>query len=695
MKKVLHLALALTTFLLCNGKISAQSTLILQPDRGAGKDAMIQWRTNTAYADSNYGYLPSYEAVAWTWSGAQGVVRSLLQFDLSLIPSNAIITDARLSLYNDPTCSENNGEHSSLTGSNVSALQRITTSWDENTVTWNNQPSTTNQNQVTLPQSTSIHEDYLNIDVLNILNDMLQNPSSSFGFMFQLQTEQYYRCMLFASSDHSDCNKHPKLVITYTAPPTTDFFITIKPDSSTGKDAMIQTRMNSTFADTNYGWLPSYEAVAWTWSGNSGVVRSLLDFDLSVIPSNAVVTDARLTLYNDPTSGENNGEHSSLSGSNVSVLQRITSPWIEHSVTWNNQPGTTTQNEVILPQSNSPHQDYSNINVTAIVNDMLQTPSSSYGFMLKLQTEQYYRSMIFASSDHIECNLHPKLEIHYTVPDICVTLKIHSTGEDARIDDYQPGVNFPNEIEYYSGAWTIFGTNTIWRNLFKFDLSAIPVNATIQSAGLSLHYATINTYGNALHSSLTNSNESVVQRIITPWTENSVTWNNQPSSTTQDQVILPQSTSGTQDYLNMDVKDMVIQMLPPSMNYGFMLKLTNETPYAQMLFASGDNPDDNKIPELKICYTISTGLSEQHQPLNSFIIYPNPSGSIFNIAFNDLNEFTHLEIVNYMGQKVFEQGILQSHKSPLQINFNNVSQGIYFITLSNPHNRITKKLVVD
>ena len=54
-------------------------------------------------------------------------------------------------------------------------------------------------------------------------------------------------------------------------------------------------------------------------------------------------------------------------------------------------------------------------------------------------------------------------------------------------------VNYPDEIEYHSAAWTITGTPVIWRNLFKFDLSCIPANAAIQSAHVSLFYADTNS----------------------------------------------------------------------------------------------------------------------------------------------------------------------------------------------------------
>ncbi|MCX6897031.1 MAG: DNRLRE domain-containing protein, partial [Verrucomicrobia bacterium] len=256
----------------------AQTTLTLQPDAGAGKDALIQERTtDLSVANGNFPNETSFEAVAWTWSGDPGAIRCLLQFDLSSIPSNAVITDARLSLYNNPASTECGGQSLSLSGSNAAVLQRITGTWNETTVTWNNQPATTNVNEVSLLQSVNPNQDYVNLDVTAMLSDMVQNPSSSFGFMIKLLNENYYRSMIFASSDYSDCTKHPKLEITYNVL-NPIHVLTIKPDASTSQDALIQVRNSDpTIANLNVSTATSFEAVGWTWSGDPGIIRSLLN----------------------------------------------------------------------------------------------------------------------------------------------------------------------------------------------------------------------------------------------------------------------------------------------------------------------------------------------------------------------------------------------------------------------------------
>lgn len=191
------------------GHVYSQTTLTLQPNAANGKDAYVESRLSS----SNFGNHQDFMATAWTNSGTPTTVRSLIDFDLTSIPSTATITSAYLSLYsyNSPF----NGSHSTLSGPNDCVLQRITSSWAENTVTWDTQPLSTPLNQVSLSASTSSVQNYTNIDVTALVQDMQANPSSSFGFLIKLNTESYYRRMIFASSDNSDASLHPKLVVNY------------------------------------------------------------------------------------------------------------------------------------------------------------------------------------------------------------------------------------------------------------------------------------------------------------------------------------------------------------------------------------------------------------------------------------------------------------------------------------------------
>ena len=189
------------------------TTLTLQPNAADGKDAFLHGLPSEA--NVNYGDNPQFLASSWTIDFEEFLVRSIIDFDLSSIPSGATITGASLSLYAWADVS-GSGMHSTISGPNDCWLERITTSWDEMTVTWTSQPATTTLNRVSLPASTSDDQDYLDIDVTQLIQDIYADPANSFGLMLKIKNEAEYRKMNFCSSDYINPTRRPKLVVTYT-----------------------------------------------------------------------------------------------------------------------------------------------------------------------------------------------------------------------------------------------------------------------------------------------------------------------------------------------------------------------------------------------------------------------------------------------------------------------------------------------
>jgi len=174
---------------------------------------------NNYLSDSlaNFNNFPDFYANAWTQNSIPMIGRGLMEFDFSTIPNNANVYSASLSLYgyNSTTTPQLS---STLSGSNASTLRRITSSWNSSTVTWHTQPSTTTTNEVPLPESTSSTEDYLNMNILNMVNDMISNGNN--GLMMMLDTEHYYRCLLFATMNNPDSSVFPRLDLCYSIPYT-------------------------------------------------------------------------------------------------------------------------------------------------------------------------------------------------------------------------------------------------------------------------------------------------------------------------------------------------------------------------------------------------------------------------------------------------------------------------------------------
>lgn len=212
-----------------------------------------------------------------------------------------------------------------------------------------------------------------------------------------------------------------------------------QPDSACGKDALVA----SLWPNNNYGTHPDFIATAWTNQGNPNTLRALESFDLATIPPNVTVISATLELYHYPSTF--NIGHSNMSGPASCWLERITQPWSENSVTWNSQPATSIQNQLNIPAPTTTTQNYM-LNVTALVIDMMNDPTNSFGFMLRLQNETYYRSLLFASSDMSTSGLRPKLVVTYSTETLpaagCWTSVVVSPGGSPTSQD--PKITIPN-----------------------------------------------------------------------------------------------------------------------------------------------------------------------------------------------------------------------------------------------------------
>ena len=185
--------------------------------------------------------------------------------------------------------------------------------------------------------------------------------------------------------------------------------LTFQPGPDDGMDALFRDDNPA----TNFGDDENFTSNAWTVGGNPCILRSLIRFDLSAIPVHAEVLEARLSFY----CLDYSGIYQLQAGENASQLLPVTENWDEHTVNWINQPGVSAMNAVLLPTSTNMYQDYPDLDVTQSVRVMVENPAANHGWMLRLVTEQIYRSMVFASSDCAVEEWRPKLVVTYKMCD--------------------------------------------------------------------------------------------------------------------------------------------------------------------------------------------------------------------------------------------------------------------------------------
>jgi hypothetical protein len=186
-----------------------------------------------------------------------------------------------------------------------------------------------------------------------------------------------------------------------------------------------------------------------------------------------------------------------------------------------------------------------------------------------------------------------------------------------------------NSHTHFSGfsQTTNDGTNT-GRSVIEFDLSSIPPDSTILAAFLGLTargpfgLGPVGTQGH-----VGPGNDCVLRRVITPWQDNTITWNNQPQTTTQNEVLLAPSSHTMENYLNINVTELVRDMVADAANsHGFMLSLVNETPPRSLAFHTGLAPEMDRRPVLLVVYgdcNVVTGMQEEEGSSRKLVVSPS------------------------------------------------------------------------
>lgn len=192
----------------------------------------------------------------------------------------------------------------------------------------------------------------------------------------------------------------------------TSVTLTLQPDNNPDEVIIFgNSSINETGAVT-----PEIGAAAWTKNGDPIALRGALKFDLSSIPATATIKSAKLSLFSHPSpiNGHQTDEVRANYGSNNTMLiQRLTDAWNPATMTFNNQPSSTSTNQVVIPSTNQAFLDLIDIDVTQLVKDMTGS-NANYGFSLRLQNEVYYNSRIFATSEFSDTSKHPKLVVVYS-----------------------------------------------------------------------------------------------------------------------------------------------------------------------------------------------------------------------------------------------------------------------------------------
>ncbi len=193
----------------------------LQPGPAEGKDAMI----SNLEADRNFGDSKTFEATFIT-EPILTVMRSnnsLIWFNLNALPKSATIKHVTLRLiYDLPLVWDSTIFYPNSSGVYEpcgAVLQRIIEPWEENTVTWNNKPKTTEVNQVFIAPFI-LNCNFITVDVTRLFvpDTTGTTDTPNYGMFFRLWPREWVPGFRFGSSDNPDATLRPELTVYYALP---------------------------------------------------------------------------------------------------------------------------------------------------------------------------------------------------------------------------------------------------------------------------------------------------------------------------------------------------------------------------------------------------------------------------------------------------------------------------------------------
>jgi len=206
-----------TTISIIVNPIIIEQTIAIQPGSAEGKDSYI----NSLLPGYNYAS-NNYLAIGKSTFSTLGVIRNndrysfdyfyraYLQFNPNAIPADAVIVSADLKLFQSDAI---------VTVDLTIDLHQVTESWEESTITWDNQPD-----YLATPESTITvvvgEISWLSWNVTNLLQGWLDGSIANHGIMLKhtgaLLANTVVNC--YSSDELTGTGLRPKLVITYYVP---------------------------------------------------------------------------------------------------------------------------------------------------------------------------------------------------------------------------------------------------------------------------------------------------------------------------------------------------------------------------------------------------------------------------------------------------------------------------------------------
>lgn len=261
-------------------------------------------------------------------------------------------------------------------------------------------------------------------------------------------------------------------------------------------------------------------------------------------------------------------------------------------------------------------------------------------------------------------------------------------GKDVQFYRSFPTTNFAADPVIYS--FPISNCNDADASSFiQFDISTLPALVDSVKVGFTHWPHTSYCYSNCIA-------DFYFHKILEPWYEQEVTYNNQPQFDSIPflgpvHFTFPNNL-GQQEY---DITDVYNQWKSGVLvNNGFTIKSPTvgcNNVAVQFTVYSSDDTVVSARPYLKIFYKHNiTSVQDKIVAQDNLILYPNPSKN--QVTINNISTPAEIQIFNLEGKLVYRQ---TTYKTIETIDVSNLDNTFYLIKVISNKSTITKKLFIN
>lgn len=547
------------------------TTLVLQPDAGAGKDTYLyQWK-----ATWNYGLATDLAADN---KFANSEYRSLLHFDLSGLPAKAAIKTAKLELYQNTP---------SATGGEVT-VYGVSRSWTEGiksggvgapnwtqsdtAVNWTNAGGDyagTSVAKTTIPSGVQAWYAW---DVSSLVQNWAVGTLPNYGFMLAATpgvSSWYY------SSDYTNPALRPKLTITYAC----ECGQTCDTTPCTPK------QFKDSFQSVSYAGSDGTDLWTNDWQ-ETGETDGPTTGKLSVLSASQCVSGNCLKIRHD-----------------TATVMRITreanlATAVSASLNFNyrrNIPGSAG-GAITLEISKNGGSTFSLLKTYQL--DTIDSAPIAESIDISPYLAANTQIRFSTNGSNFQTNIHiDDVDISTAcVPDSGLTTVTLNPTADTYLAENSTGTNYGTDSTVKIG-WN--NTGKAFKGLIKFDISSLPVGATVTSATLRL---------NETSSAGSGSFNVGIYKIIATWSEATATWANMSGAGNYNatQLAVTSVSAGLTGFVQWTLPVGLINEWTdsvPGPNYGLALVYENTTKGLGAGFASKEDATAASRPQLVITYT--------------------------------------------------------------------------------------------